>query len=763
MTQSNSSFTDEKEGQLLFYKRFLPRVDSTLTLEQILTDYTDGVVNGSLIEFKLHIPDLNAVLLQSLKYLSALRIKGKSVPRNILLVSLDDETCYLFDSNDYLKHIEKIYIGGASKNNNGFVAGTPNEKIDYSQDLGQERIVSLLKQKKYTRIHIDENCIVGWARRFYEEKPMARKEDFIGDQTGQHKTIGEIRYPRVFKNFIYPYEGPTNEKFAYLMDKLNDTLQKKDLGAFYTHPLYAKKSLELVHKAIQRVPQGNDYVIIDRCAGTGNLELALTNEELSHAILSTLEYYEYKVLLEKLGDKVRHIIPPTERVDTFNMGLVRGADALSEEYINNAIIKSYVDNPKCTIILFENPPYAETTSIEHQKRGKGKASSGWKKSYVVEEMKKEVKGTATNDLGNAFIWSAFKYYLRQDTDSYIVFSPVKYWKAQHLIDKKFIAGYAFNRRHFHTDIDACIMCALWSNQGSRAKTLTLSGFDIDKNGKLGDCVKLDVKRIYENYSSKYFDKRTFPNDEENGIVCGLDGTERGVTKWLLPIYNNNIIGYMAVYSSGFDNPDLHSTLLGAGRYDGHGFYLRSDNYLEKLPMFAASRYITYNRAWTERARIMKSADGAERYSADVESGKLQQYLLRCLLFVSLEPQNHVREFIGSDGRHYRNQLTLDTTNGETLAAKDIKKLTLRPQEENLITLWNRVLSEAKTVEEYNPRWNYGLYQIRTELNITYKNDKNETKYRHVELNSAITALAKAVKEYYLEEIVPQLFTYEFLK
>lgn len=158
-----------------------------------------------------------------------------------------------------------------------------------------------------------------------------------------------------------------------------------------------------------------------------------------------------------LGDKVRHIIPPTEKEDTFNMGLVRGADALSKEYIENAIIKQYIDNPKCTVILFENPPYAETTSLEHQRTKQSKSSSGWKNSYVVKEMKKEIKGTATNDLGNAFIWSAFKYYLRQPTDSYIVYSPCKYWKAHHLINKEFIDGYAFNRRHFHTNIDACIM------------------------------------------------------------------------------------------------------------------------------------------------------------------------------------------------------------------------------------------------------------------------------------------------------------------
>ena len=155
----------------------------------------------------------------------------------------------------------------------------------------------------------------------------------------------------MYKDYIYPYEKESNERFRYLMDRLNDSLQKQNLGAFYTHELYAKKSLELVREAIKRVPEGNDYVIIDRCAGTGNLELHMTDEELSHVIVSTLEYYEYKVLMEVLGDKVRHIIPPTEKDDTFNMGLVRGADALSKEYVENEVIQSYIGNPNVTIIL----------------------------------------------------------------------------------------------------------------------------------------------------------------------------------------------------------------------------------------------------------------------------------------------------------------------------------------------------------------------------------------------------------------------------
>lgn len=462
----SEKFSTEKDGQIDFYNQFLPRINPSITVDEIIANNNDGVLNGNLIEFKLSVKDLNEVLFQCIKYLSALRIKGTPVPANIVIVDLNSTKAYLYKSENYLDSIEKVYNGGASKNNTGFIGGEPKQILDYSNAKETENLILLLKENNFTKIHIDENCIVGWASAFYKVKPTARKEDFLGDEKGKHKTIGEIRNPTVFKDFIFAYEGETNVKFNYLMDKLNDTILKKNLGAFYTHPLYAQKAVELVRKAIERVPEGNDYIILDRCAGTGNLESALSDEELKHCIVSTIEYYEYKVLQELIGSKVKAIIPPTETKETFNAGLVNGADALSKEYVENEVIKQYIDNPKCTIILFENPPYAETSSIEHQKSGKGKESSAWKQSYVVTEMKKEVKGTVSNDLGNAFIWSAFRYYLRQNTDSYIVFSPVKYWKAQHLINKKFLDGYAFNRRHFHTNIDACVMCALWSNENS---------------------------------------------------------------------------------------------------------------------------------------------------------------------------------------------------------------------------------------------------------------------------------------------------------
>ena len=763
----SEKYENEKDGQLAFYTQFMPRIDSTITdFHELIANNNDGVLNGNLIEFKLTVKDLNEVLFQCIKYLSALRIKGTPVPANIVIVDLNSTKAYVYKSEKYLEAIEKVYNGGASKNNSGFIGDEPEQTLDYSKSTETEKLILILKENNFTKIHIDENCIVGWASAFYKEKPTARKEDFLGDEKGKHKTIGEIRNPTVFKDYIFAYEGETNVKFNYLMDKLNDTILKKNLGAFYTHPLYAKKAAELVKKAIERVPPENDYIILDRCAGTGNLELALEEKELKHCIVSTVEYYEYKVLLELIGSKVKAIIPPIEKTETFNAGLVNGADALSKEYVEMEFIKEYIDDPKYTIILFENPPYAETTSIEHQKSGKGKVSSTWKNSFIVNEMKKEITGPAINDLGNAFIWSAFKFYLRQPTDSYIVFSPVKYWKAQHLIDRKFLGGFAFNRRHFHTNIDACIMIALWSYENAKIDEINLDGFDIDNESLIKYSKQIPVKRIYTNFSKIYYDKRTFYDDEKTGILLAHNGLEASdsVKKRLIPIYNKNILAYLVVDGANFDNPDLHSCLLSTGIFNGNGFFLRKDNYLEKLPMFAASRYITYNREWTERARIMKSADKAETFFADAKNGKLNHFFLKCLLFTCIEMQNHCRTFTGSDGRFYRNELCLDTTNGETIASKDIKKLNPNETEKKIFELYSSLLNHIKETKEYDPKMTYGIYQISSEIDTSFTDQiTKKTVYNNIQVHSDLQAMKELCKNYYNSEIVPTLFEYEFLK
>ena len=149
-----------------------------------------------------------------------------------MIIDVNAATLWLYRSAPYLSDIEKLYFGGASKDNSGFIGCNAETVLHFDKPLDVESIVTLLKECNYTKIHIDENCIVGWAMSFYKAVPMARKEDFLGDDTGKHKTIGEIRKPVHFERYIYPYTGQTNVKFNYLMDKLNDTFRKRTWGHF---------------------------------------------------------------------------------------------------------------------------------------------------------------------------------------------------------------------------------------------------------------------------------------------------------------------------------------------------------------------------------------------------------------------------------------------------------------------------------------------------------------------------------------------------
>src|ERR1035437_8604693 len=149
---SNKIFTTEREGQLHFFENFGIDIKGE---NEVLIAYTDGVHNGNIFEFKLSINNTQQVLFQAVKYLSRLRITGHPVPKNILLISLNQSRVYIFDSGDYFDEIHEIYYGGASKSNDGFEIKKQPKEIDYSTDIGADKVLKLLRENNFTKIKID--------------------------------------------------------------------------------------------------------------------------------------------------------------------------------------------------------------------------------------------------------------------------------------------------------------------------------------------------------------------------------------------------------------------------------------------------------------------------------------------------------------------------------------------------------------------------------------------------------------------------------
>ena len=760
--EGKKKYNIEKEGQQDFFDNFHIDYQGDAS---VLVDNTDGVYHGNILEFKLNISNTGKVLLQAIKYLSKMRIKGESVPARILLVDLNATKVYVYRSADYIDDIQKVYVGAASKGNDTFAKNvSPVAVYDYSEMTGASAVQKILRNKEdwYIPIDIDENCIVGWAERYYRELPTASKGDFLGDGKGRLNLKGEIRDPKHFAGLINPYTEETNEKFKYLMDCLNDRLSKKDLGAFYTPEPYCQKAAELVEKAVSRVPEGNDYIILDRCAGTGNLEAALYgrydrngNELIVHCVVSTYEYYEYKVLLERIGQDVRDIIPPTEANVVYENGKISNADAMSREYIENPLIKQYVDNPKCTIILFENPPYRDTSSSD--KSAKGTAN----KSYIFSEMQKHLSEfsntnvSTARDLANQFIWSGFEYYLRQPTDSYVLFSPIKYWKTLGLSDYKMIDAYLFNRAFFHATASG-IGCILWANEPDVVESLDLKVFDINESKALVFVKNLTVKKSHSTFE-KVYDRRKFANETPNGLYCLGDGTEAVGKKCDGVSYlSNDIIAFAHI--NGYNLAPQNKYFTRLPLYDNRGTVVRKDVYLNYLPLWCAKMFPQED--WFDKDVFTTSYDGGDAYTKD------KDFLKSCLIYTCLSNQNKCLSFNGSDGRYYRNELCFDKTNGDTVASLDLKNMTLDEDEKKLMFLWKSILSEAKKTANYNSSLTYGVYQISRELNTSHKEGTGTSErivYDYPELNSYLTSLRDNLKLYYKSHITAKMFKYELLK
>ena len=140
-------------------------------------------------------------------------------------------------------------------------------------------------------------------------------------------------------------------------------------------------------------------------------------------------------------------------------------------------------------------------------------------------------------------------------------------------------------------------------------------------------------------------------------------------------------------------------------YDGNGFYITYDNYLEKLPLWVAKMFP--QDKWYEKGVYATTADGGTIYTKD------KDFLKCCLIYTCLSNQNKCQTIEDLDGKIYKNELCFDTN---TIASRDLAKMNLDQDEEKLINLWSTIAKETIKTSKYNPKWTYGVYQITKEIN-----------------------------------------------
>lgn len=630
---------------------------------------TDGRIEGTLVEIKLTNPSLPIKQLK--RYIDAYNAVALPIPRYSLFINVNKREFTFIDNIDW----ETIIEGSWEQ---------PKDLLKYFNKV---------KKEDYMKGWITEYSIVAYNDKFYKKHLSADKNDFIK----------EIENPKELN--IEPYRWvETGDMERSILDCLGSIELKKRLGAFFTPDEYVEISTKYLRNAIARVPEGYDYIILDRCAGTGNLEKDLTNEELSHCILNTYVYAEWTTLKGLYSDRVRYIIPHNKDYKDPD-GLLSDGDALTERCnrrITDILAKERKKAKRKLIVIgLENPPYAEPGA----KTNSGLKTTG---SYINIKMKKDknVRGRASTDLANQFIWSMTKKY----ADEYIVFAPIKYWKSQHLFDGEFNEGHLCNKKKFHAT-ESSISLISWTNNDKENVCLNVeSDLGDRKIKKMTEGINCLVS---DNTKNKKLAEVHFKNGEPNflhGVLC-----------------NTPMKGQNACHR-----------ILG------------EDNVFNVIPLFVANCYKT--KDYTEKGIIFKSGDGGLEYQKD------KDFLNDCFVWSCLTNANKC-----VSNEHIKNELCL----GQTTKADELLDVNSRNTE--LLKKWREVLKLAKYTDEYNPEWTYGLHQIIKKINIKADsgdcNKKGEPImiHKYDELNESIKELKTELNEFYEKYITDNLFKYELLK
>ena len=588
----------EVAGQRVFYV-FLKQHGYDINPEDMDKCQSDGIIGNCIIECKLNEDEGGGPkkAYQELYNIipNRLKSKGLRVPYYRIYIKLEDfkvevyswNSCIMIDSFDWYENPEKFKQYFEDKENL------------YSYDLSEEAVdlVEVI-QDIYTEYNI-------------KDKLEAYK-------------ILEAGVKGWFKPF--DIKRVNVNKLILNNDKMNEKYVQKVQGAFFTPSQYVKISTEYVLKAIEESTKDgyDDYVIIDRCAGVGNLESMFPIDMYSHMILGTINSAEALTANIRFNGLCEVVVQDA---------LSREGVLLYKEKIEEYKVKNKVK--KLAVIFLENPPYLNVAKLTIEQ----KKDKNTEKTYIQNLMKENKLNLNNIDKDYEFIWSCFEIYKPY---RYIHYGPIKSWKSKHLIDKEVKNAYLCNRKYFNAS-EAAIALISWTNKDKENKYID---FDSEIDNK-----KYRIKKVH-NQCSQYYIGTDLETEKEKALIGILIG--------------------------GFINSSEHlcQFICDADHNDFTKFnflkihWISKDNMLKVLPCWVAGQ-INYSRDGKNPITgevdfryidtEFKTSDGGTKYQKD------NKFLQDCLLYTICSGNTKFK----SDGLFYK---TAEEELDEEHKSTDIYKL-----------------------------------------------------------------------------------------
>ncbi|MDD1359391.1 hypothetical protein [Metamycoplasma hyosynoviae] len=460
------------------------------------------------------------------------------------------------------------------------------------------------------------------------------------------KSISKINEEKKILDWIEPiFINDMQEIISTKWDHVGGKQSRKDRGAFFTPPQYVKKIQEFLKNSIKEC-ENKLYLIIDRCAGSRNLEMGLDDEILKNTILNTYEFCEWVHLGYSFNSKCKKIKPPytnAKLTDIYSDEDLMGCSNALEEDFNIWLSKYLNDwrnkNPNGKVIFLENPPFRDETANSH---GRGHAVT---QNYIIKIATKKYGVSKLNirDISHQFIWSAIELFLKEN-DEYCLISPIKYWKWNN-INFEFVEGFLSNRK-FYNATNGGLPIIRWRKNSNFSKSITLQTDIPNKN--------VTIKQIL-NRVDKYNIQNSSKNEEYYAILS---------------------IGNMCV-----PNGNILTNIKNKGQ-SNKLFYVSNKN-IKQISVLHCANAWHGNDYLSDSLTIMKSANRQD------EAWNDKKFINDCLLWTLLtdktkcwhDPNNKLTNEICISGDAY----------------KEIDSRLLDKEHNVLIDEWNKVINNAKKI------------------------------------------------------------------
>ena len=256
----------EVARQRVFYVFLKQKGYKNITPENMDKNQSDGIIGNTIIECKLNDSEGGGAkkayweLYETIP--TRLKQKGDKIPYYRIYVELETFLTEVYDC--HCKLVEKFDWYEQSDKFKRFFEDT---KETYEYDLADENV---------DLVEVIQNIY-----KVFDTTEKIDAYDFL-----RKGAIGWFKPFDISKHNI--------NKLILNNDRMNEKYVQKMQGAFFTPSKYVRISTQYVNNDIKQSRQDgyDDYVVVDRCAGVGNLESQFDEEIYPHMILGTINEAE---------------------------------------------------------------------------------------------------------------------------------------------------------------------------------------------------------------------------------------------------------------------------------------------------------------------------------------------------------------------------------------------------------------------------------------------------------------------------------------